>query len=327
MIKLVTIYGGHGFVGRYIARRMAKEGWRVRVATRRPNEALFVRTYGTVGQVEPIFCNIRSDESVRAAMEGADAVVNCVGILNELGRNTFEEVHHRGAERIARLASVCGVERMVHLSAIGADEASESNYSRTKALGEAAVQKHFLSAMILRPSVIFGPEDRFFNKFAGMAVASPVLPLVGGKTRFQPVYVEDVAKAAVMGLTGKAGGGIYELGGPEIRTLRELVQDVLKEIRRRRLVLNLPFWMGSAMAGVLDTVQAVSFGLVENTVLTRDQVRSLRHDNVVAEGARGLPDLGITPVAPEVIMPSYLWRYRPSGQYAEIKESAKKLKV
>jgi uncharacterized protein YbjT (DUF2867 family) len=209
MSKLVTIYGGSGFVGRYIARRMAQEGWRVRIAVRRPNEAMQVKTYGVVGQVEPVLCNIRDDASVRAAMRGADAVVNCVGILNENGKNKFVAVQGNGAERVARLAAAEGIARLVHLSAIGADSASKSVYSQTKAKGEAAVLAQFPAAVILRPSVVFGPEDGFFNRFAAMARMGPILPLVGAQTRFQPVYVDDVAQAAVKGILGTASAGTY----------------------------------------------------------------------------------------------------------------------
>ena len=208
MSRLVTIYGGSGFVGRYIARRLAREGWRVRVAVRRPNEAVFVRPYGVVGQVEPVFCNIRDDVSVAQVMAGADAVVNCVGILNESGANGFDAVQAEGAARIARLSAEQGVARLVHLSALGADADSASDYARTKAEGEAAVQEHRPDAVILRPSIIFGPEDQFFNRFAGMTRMGPVLPLVGADTRFQPVYVDDVAQAAVKGVTGAAAPGV-----------------------------------------------------------------------------------------------------------------------
>ena len=206
MTKLVTIFGGSGFVGRYIARRLAKEGWRIRVAVRNPNEAMFVRPYGSVGQVEPVFCNVRDDASVASVLNGADAVVNCVGVLTEAGKNTFTAVQADGAERIARMAAAAGVARMVHISAIGADAASESEYSRTKAAGEAGVLAHMPNAMILRPSVIFGNEDEFFNRFAAMAGMGPILPIVGADSRFQPVYVDDVAAAAVMGVEGKAVG-------------------------------------------------------------------------------------------------------------------------
>lgn len=326
MSKLVTIYGGSGFVGRYIALRMAKAGWRVRVAVRRPNEALYVKPYGVVGQVEPILCNIRDDASVRAALQGADAVVNCVGILNNRGRNKFDAVQHEGAERIARIAAVEGVKRMVHLSAIGADTESDSDYARSKGLGEASVMTYFPNATILRPSVIFGIEDKFFNKFAGMTSFSMVLPLVGGDTKFQPVYVDDVAAAVEASVVGDASAGVYELGGPEVQTLKELVQFMLSEIKRRRLVLNLPFFVGRIMGFGFDMMHTMSMGLIPNNILTRDQVRMLHHDNVVSEGARGLSDLGIKPTPFEAVAPDYLWRFRPSGEFASIKESAKKLR-
>ena len=323
MTRLVTIFGGSGFVGRYIARRMAQEGWRVRVAVRRPNEAIFVRPYGVVGQVEPVFCNIRDDDSVRAVTRGADAVVNCVGVLNEIGANKFAAVQAEGA---ARIAAEQGVEQMVHISSIGADRNSPSRYAQTKAAGEEGVLAHFPRAVILRPSVIFGQEDGFFNRFAGMAQATPILPLVGGNTRFQPVYVDDIARAAVMGIKGEAEPGIYELGGPEVATLRDLIGRMLRLIRRRRIVVNLPFFIGSIIGGVLDFLQIISMRLFTNSVLTRDQVQSLRRDNVVADGARGFAELGIEPLPMEAVIGDYLWRYRPSGQYAAIKDSAQNLR-
>ena len=325
MSKLVTIFGGSGFVGRYIARRMAKEGWRVRVACRHPNQALFVRSYGAVGQVEPVFCNIRDDASVRAALAGAQAAVNCVGTFNRGGANNFEAVQTAGAARIARLAAEGGLSAMVHISSLGADANAISDYSRSKGEGEAAVLAAFPTAMILRPSVIFGNEDGFFNRFAAMAKLGPILPLVGGNTKFQPVSVEDVAAAAVKGVTGGASG-VYELGGPDVDTLRGLIQSMLAVIQRRRLVINLPFWVGTTMATVLSGVSALTLGLFQNTILTGDQVKSLRVDNVVAPGAKTLADLGITATSFAGVIPEYLWRYRPSGQYAAIKESAKNLR-
>lgn len=323
--KLVTIYGGSGFVGRYITQRLAKSGWRVRVAVRRPNEAIFVRTYGVVGQVEPVFCNIRDDDSVRAVMVGADAVVNCVGTFDRRGKNSFDAIQHKGAERIARIAAEQGVERLVHVSAIGADPDGDSLYARSKGLGERAVLAAFPDAVILRPSVIFGPEDKFFNRFAGMAVMSPILPVVGAETRFQPVYVDDVAAVADMGVEGRAAPGIYELGGPDVNTFRELMQQMLQVIRRRRLIVNIPFWMASVMAGVMELIQTVSLGLIRAPI-TRDQVKSLRHDNVVSEGAPGFADLGIEPISLEAVLPEYLWRFRPDGQYKAIEESASNLR-
>lgn len=326
MNKLVTIYGGSGFVGRYIARRMAKEGWRVRVAVRRPNDALFVKPYGVVGQVEPVACNIRDDASVRAVMKGADAVVNCVGILNGVGKNSFDAVQAEGAGRIARIAAEEGVAHLVHLSAIGADERSASVYQQTKAAGEKAVLAAFPSAVILRPSIIFGNEDGFFNRFAAMTRFGPVLPVVGAGTKFQPVYVDDVAQAAVKGATGEAAPGIYELGGPDVATFRDLMRQMLAVVRRRRMVVNVPFFVASVMGGAFDLLQAVTLGLFKNGMITRDQVRNLKSDNVVSAGAKGLADLGIVPTAMGPVLPEYLWRYRPSGQYAAIKESAKNLR-
>lgn len=326
MSKLVTIYGGSGFVGRYIARRMAKDGWRVRVAVRRPNEAMFVRPYGTPGQVEPILCNIRDDASVRAAMQGADVVVNCVGILEESGKNSFEAVQKDGAARVARIAAESGVARMVHISALGADAASSSEYARTKAAGEAAVLDHMPDAMILRPSIIFGAEDEFFNRFAQMAAISPILPVVGAATKFQPVYVEDVAHAAAMGAEGAAAGGIFELGGPDVEDFRTLMQRMCEVIRRRRVIVNLPFWMAGLMASVFGVVQKLSLGIVKAPV-TSDQVRNLRVDNVVSGGEKTFADLGMTPANMGAILPEYLWRFRPSGQYSAIKESAKNLRI
>lgn len=323
---LVTIYGGSGFVGRYIARRMAKAGWRVRVAVRRPNEAIFVRPYGVPGQVEPVLCNIRDDASVRAAARGADAVVNCVGILNAMGKQTFAAVQGEGAGRVARIAAELGVPRLVHLSAIGADAEGDSDYARTKGAGEAAVLEAYPTAVILRPSVIFGTEDEFFNRFAGLARLFWILPLPGADTLFQPVHVEDVAQAAVLGATGKAAPGVYELGGPEVASLRDLIVMMLAMIRRRRLVVGVPFWAARIMAFGFDMLQTVTLGLYENGMLTRDQVKSLAHDNIVAPGARGLADLGIRPTAMEAILPEYLWRFRPTGQYDAIKESAKNLR-
>ena len=326
MSKLVTIYGGSGFVGRYIARRMAKEGWRVRVAVRRPNEALFVKPYGAVGQVEPVFCNIRDDASVAMAMQGADAVVNCVGILSEKGKNKFEAVQTVGAARIARLATAEGVQNLVHVSAIGADINSASTYSQTKADGETAILENFPSAVILRPSVIFGAEDEFFNRFADMSTKSPVIPLVGAETRFQPVYVDDVAQAAVAGILGQAAPGVYELGGPEIGTFKHFIGKMLSVVQRRKLILALPAFVGRFMGWSFDMLEKLTLGLFSNTVITRDQVRNLGKDNVVSEGAKSFADLGIDPVTIDAVLPDYLWCFRPSGQYAAIKASAKNLR-
>lgn len=326
MARLVTIYGGSGFVGRQIARRMAAAGWRVRVAVRRPNEAGIVRTYGAVGQVEPVPCNVRDDLSVAAAMAGADAVVNCVGILVREGRNNFDAIHDEAAGRISRLSAEAGVARLVHLSAIGADPQASSRYAASKGRGEAAVLSHRPDAVILRPSVIFGPDDGFFNKLGSMMRLGPVLPLPGAGAQIQPVYVEDVARAAEMGATGEAAPGIYELGGPDVMTMREAAQLVARVTGRRRAVMGVPGFVGALMGFGLDAVQWISGGLLTNRVLTRDQARLLRAPNRVTGSVGSLADLGITPVSAAAIVPQYLWRFRPSGQYDAIKASAKNLR-
>ena len=326
MSKLVTILGGSGFVGRYIARAMAKEGWRVRVACRRPNEALFVKPYGTPGQVEPVACNIRDDSSVRSVIRGADAVVNCVGTFDRGGKNNFHAVQAEAPGRIARIAQAEGVHALVHVSAIGADQSSPSIYGRTKADGEAAVMAAFPGAVILRPSVIFGTEDGFFNRFGAMAAMAPILPVAKAGTKFQPVHVNDVAQAAVAGVLGRAAPGVYELGGPEVASFRDLMQKMLGVIQRRRLVLNVPTPIMKITAFGFDMVEAVTLGLIKNKMITRDQLLSLGVDNVVADGAKGLSDLGISPTSMDAVLPEYLWRFRASGQYAAIKDSAKNLK-
>jgi uncharacterized protein YbjT (DUF2867 family) len=318
MNNLVTVFGGSGFVGRYIVQRLAKKGIRVRVATRRPNEAIFLKTYGVVGQIEPVLCNIRDEDSVRSVMLGADAVINCVGILESNGKNKFNSVQNLGADRVSRIASELGVSRMVHVSAIGADINSRSEYARTKALGEESVLKNFPLAIILRPSIIFGVEDDFFNRFGAMARLSPVLPIVGGKTRFQPVYVDDVAQAVVLGAVSNIDAGIYELGGPAVASFSELMERMLKEIMRRSLVINLPFWLGAMMGTSFDIIKAVSLGLIKGPI-TKDQVINLQKDNIVSGDLRTFKDLGIIPTSLEIILSTYLWKFRPSGQFSELK--------
>ena len=291
-VPIVTIFGGSGFIGRYVTQRMARAGWRVRVAVRRPDEAYFVRPYGVVGQVEPIQANIRDEDSTRHAIRGATAVVNCVGILAESGKQSFEAVIAEGAGRIARLAAAEGVARLVQVSAIGADREGASAYARAKAAGEAEVQAAFPAAVILRPSVVFGTEDEFFNRFAAMARMTPVLPLVGADTKFQPVYVDDVAEAAVAAATTDVAAGVYELGGPEVLTFRALTVRMLGIIRRRRVILSLPFGLAALQAGVFDLAQRLTRGLFTNTILTRDQVKLLERDNVVAPQGEGFAELG-----------------------------------
>ncbi|MAS43731.1 MAG: complex I NDUFA9 subunit family protein [Rhodobacteraceae bacterium] len=323
---LVTIFGASGFVGRHIAQRMARRGWRIRAAVRRPNEALFLKPYGDVGQVEPIQANIRDDASVARAVAGADVVINCIGIMAQAGAQTFDSVQAEGAARVAKAAAAAGVSRLVHVSALGADADSASAYARAKAAGEAAILDAFPSASILRPSVIFGPEDEFFNRFAGMAKMGPVLPITGGGAKFQPVYVGDVADAAAKLAAGEAAPGLYELGGPEVATLRDLIGKMLKIIRRRRLVVDMPAGLARIPAKLLGVAQMLTGGLFVNDLLTEDQIALLASDNVVSDGARGLSDLGIAPTAMEAVIETYLYAHRPQGQYSRLTESARNLR-
>ncbi len=311
---LITIYGGSGFIGRHVVRALAKTGARMRIAVRRPDLAGHLQPLGGVGQIIPVQANVRFPDSLAAPAEGADAVLNLVGILVPRGRQTFSSVQDEGARHVAEAARAAGARAFVQMSAIGADAHSPAAYARTKAAGEAAVTAVFPGAVILRPSIVFGPEDDFFNRFAALARIAPALPLIGGgKTRFQPVFVGDVAKAVVAGLTGKAEGSVpYELGGPEILTMKEVMERVLAYTMRRRLLVTLPFWLAKIQASFLQ--------LLPNPPLTLDQVRMLATDNVVSEAAkragRTLQGLGIEPVAVEVVVPDYLERFRPRGQFS-----------
>ena len=309
MMKLVTVFGGSGFVGRYTVRALVRAGHRVRVAVRNPHLANFLLPAGHVGQIQIVRCDVGQDEPVARALKGADGAVNLVGILYESGRQKFQRLHNEAAERIAEALRTEGAGTMVHVSAIGADPNSAALYARTKAEGEARVRKAFPSATILRPSVVFGPEDQFFNRFAGLARISPALPLIGGgHTRFQPVYVCDVAAAIERAVNDPViAGRTYELGGPRIYTFRELMQLVLAETNRRRFLVPVPWSIAMLKAAFL--------GLMPKPMLTRDQVRLLRRDNVVSPGALTLADLGIEPETAEAIIPTYLWRFRREGQF------------
>ena len=322
--RIVTVFGGSGFIGRHLVRALARDGWRVRVATRRPDLAFHLQPLGRVGQINAVQANVRYPDSLAAALRGADAAVNLVGILAPWGKQTFDAVHARGAVAVAKAVAEAGIGNFVHLSAIGADARSKSAYARTKAEGEAAVLSALPSATILRPSVVFGPEDQFFNRFAAMARLMPALPLIGGgKTKMQPVYVSDVAEAGAR-LLRVAGqpGAIYELGGPAVRTMRELLEYVLATIRRRRLLAPLPFAVAAPLGAMTSTVDKLLFGLLpEEFIFTADQVELLKHDNVVSEKAvsegRTLGGLGIAPELIEAIVPTYLYRFRKNGQYAD----------
>jgi uncharacterized protein YbjT (DUF2867 family) len=305
----VAVLGGSGFIGRYIVRRLAERGALIAVGCRNAEAAKFLKPFGNVGQIATVNIGIGSAELLPVFLAGNAALVNCVGILRESGRQTFDLLHHTGPARLARFARDAGIERLVHFSAIGADSRSTSAYARTKAAGERAVRDAFPTATILRPSVVFGPEDQFFNRFATMALCSPALPLIGGgETRFQPVYVDDVANAAVACLDDPATAGrTYELGGPRIYSLRELLELLLAEIRRRRHLVDLPFGAAGALARLMS--------LLPSAPLTPDQVELLKSDNIVAPGALGLANLGIAPTAVEALLPTYLERFRRGGWY------------
>lgn len=307
---VVTVFGGSGFIGRHLVRRLAQRGWTIRVAVRHPSSAHFLKPLGDVGQIVPVRAPLQDEVAVHQAVAGARAVVNLVGVLAESGAQTFTAVHARGASLVATAAAEAGVERLVHNSAIGADRHAAAQYARTKGAGEAAVRTGFPGATILRPSIVFGPEDSFFNRFAAMARLSPALPLIGGgKTRFQPVYVGDVAEAIARCLDQlDCAGKIYELGGPKIYTFKELMELMLREIGRKRFLVPIPFGLAEVQGAILQHLP--------DPPLTRDQVLMLRRDNVVAPGAPGFAEIGITPTALEVIVPTYLQRYRRGGRFS-----------
>lgn len=313
--ELITVFGGSGFIGRYAVRALVKAGYRVRVATRLPHTAIDLKPMGTVGQIQLVQANIRNTASIARAVEGASAVINLTGILAQSGRQTFRSVQEQGAARIAEAAKEAGITRMVHVSAIGADETSASAYARTKAAGEKAVMEAIPTATVLRPSIVFGAEDSFFNRFAQMALYSPVLPLIGGgKTQFQPVWAGDVGAAILAALESPAAQGkTYELGGPAQYSFAELMAYITATIQRPRLLVPLP-WLAAHVIGLAGEIAgALPFVPV---VLTRDQVTLLKTDNVVSGDMPGLGDLGISPASVEAIVPAYLYRFRKGGQFA-----------
>ena len=320
MKGLVTIFGGSGFVGSQIVRALAKRGARIRVAVRNTGRGYRLRMLGDVGQIEIVQANIRDEASIAWALEGAEACVNAVAVLYESGRQRFDSLHVEGAQSVARVAAAAGARRFVQISALGASADATSAYSRSKAAGEAAVREQIAGATIMRPSVIFGPDDAFFNRFASMATMSPALPLIGGgSTRFQPVFVGDVAGAIVAALNDEhTAGRTYELGGPSIYTFRELMQLMLKEIGRKRMLVPIPFAAAKVLGGAGDLLAAAGLP----PPITADQVESLRTDNVVGPGALGLADLGLTATPLHTIIPTYLYRYRKGGQYAEMSAAA-----
>ncbi len=309
---LVTVFGGSGFLGRHVVRALANRQYRIRVAVRRPELCGHLRPMGRVGQIHAVQANLRYPQSIAAAVRDADVVVNLVGILFERGRQRFDAVQTNGAEAVALAAKAVDA-RLVHVSAIGADENSPSHYARSKAEGERRVLAAEPAATVMRPSIIFGPEDDFFNRFAGLACLSPLLPLPGGgHTRFQPAFAGDVAEAIAMGVDGSTKPGtIYELGGPDVRTFKDVMEFILATIERRRLLVPVPF--------ALMKLQAAFLQFLPKPPITPDQVELLKHDNVVSDDARGdsrtLEGLGIVPESMAAVVPSYLWRFRKTGQF------------
>ncbi|MEM7750655.1 MAG: complex I NDUFA9 subunit family protein [Pseudomonadota bacterium] len=314
---LATVFGGSGFVGRHAVRELAHNGYRVRAAVRRPDLAGHLQPMGAVGQIHAIQANVRYPDSLQAAVAGADVAINLVAVLASTGRQTFDALHVKGARAVAKAAKEAGVGRFIHVSAIGADPKSASNYARTKGLGDQAVLEEFPEAIILRPSIVFGPEDEFFNRFAAMAQTAPFLPLIsGGRTKFQPIYVGDLAEA-IFNVANGAGvpGTIYELGGPETLTFRQLLEQVRQWSGRKPGFINLPAPLAKLMAVLTKPLPNAL------RPLTVDQVRMLQIDNVVSQAAieerRTLKELGVTnPQSAGVIVPSYLERFRPNGQYS-----------
>ncbi len=309
--EVVTVFGGSGFIGRHLIRRLAKSGAIVRVVSRHPNQANFLKTAGSVGQIVPMAADVTDDQSVARAIQGSDTVINLIGALYETAPWSFQTVHVDAPARIARIAAANGVRKLVHVSAIGAGSRSASAYARSKAAGEQAVLQAFPSATIIRPSIVFGPEDAFFNKFASMAQIAPALPLIGGNTKFQPVYVGDLADAITAAVhQDSAAGKTFELGGPRVYTFRELMELMLHEIRRKhRLLVPVPFNIAEKLGAFFEKIPLIA------PLLTRDQVELLKTDNVASPSAPGFKDLGMTELAScEVILPTYLSRFIVGGR-------------
>lgn len=312
--KKACVFGGTGFIGRQIVRKLAREGYIIKVATRFPESAFFLKTAGDVGQIVPVACDYRDEASVESAVRGCDVVVNCIGILAERGKSTFEKIHVDLAARIAKACKDQNVQRFIHISALGCD-VSRSRYGKSKKRGEDAVRQNFAEATILRPGVVFGPEDDFFNMFARLSIILPVLPLIGGgKTKMQPVYVGDVADAAIAAsLCPDAPGRTFELGGPAVLTFKEIYLRLAQETGRKPCLISVPWGLAK--------VQGFILGLLPGPLLTADQVESLKMDSIVSPQAKGLADLGVTATTMDVVLPSYLARYRPGGRFGDKKRA------
>ena len=318
----VTIFGGTGFLGRYIVNRLSKLGYIINIVTRTPNEAIYLKTSGNVSQVkltEGSFSNLNNFTSL---FKTSDIIINCVGILNEEGDQTFKKLHSDIPEKLAILAKKSGVKKFIHISSIGANPKSDSKYSKSKGIAEVKILKAFPEAIIFRPSIVFGSEDQFFNLFSQISCISPILPIVGGKTKFQPVYVDDIAKMVVGVLqieapNTKKNNRIYELGGPEIISFRSLMVKMLSVIYRKKLIINLPFWLAKAMCPLILILNKLTFKKIP-LLITEDSVKQLKYDNIVSEEYMSFEDLDIKPKSLDLILPSYLKRYRPRGNFSDL---------
>ena len=319
--KKVTVFGGTGFLGRYIVQRLARQGWMINVVTRNPSEALFLKTAGYIGQINLVQGDFINFENLKSILKDSNVLINCVGILNESANQKFKFLHSDAPAKLAHYATELGIDKFINISSIGADESSNSEYAKTKGLGEIRIRQAFPDAIILRSSVIFGAEDKFFNLFSSIATLSPVIPVVGGKTLFQPVYVDDIAFAIEKilmdpKLTHK-NGVTYELGGPEVFCFRDLMQKMLSTIKRRRFILEIPFWIANIMCPLVYVANKLSINTIP-LLITTDQIKQLKKNNIVSEKELGFGDLEIFPRVIDAILPTYLNRYRPKGQFCDL---------
>ena len=319
---IVTIFGGTGFLGRYIVSRLAKLGYIINVVTRFPNEANFLKTSGNVGQINLVKGSFRDLSGVSSLLNGTEIVINCVGILNEGRNQKFKQIHTDAPEKIAILAKNSGVKKFIHISSIGADEKSDSKYSKSKGIGEIKILAAFTDAIILRPSIVFGSEDQFFNLFSQISCISPILPIVGGDTKFQPVYVDDIAKLVekivkIEKSNSEKNNSIYELGGPDIMSFHSLMLKMLTFIYRKRLIVNLPFWFAKFMCPMIFILHKLSLNKIP-LLITADSIKQLKNDNIVSKKFLGFEDFGIKPKSMDLILPSYLKHYRPRGNFSDL---------
>ena len=319
---IITIFGGTGFLGRYIVNRLAKSGYIINVVTRFPNEAIFLKTSGNVGQISFVKGSFNNLSKLTSLLSSSEIVINCVGILNEEKNNKFRQIHSDAPEKLAILAKDTGVKKFIHISSIGADQKSDSNYAKSKGIGETKIINAFPDAIILRPSIVFGSEDQFFNLFSQISCISPILPIVGGDTKFQPVYVGDIAKLVekiikIEKSSSEKNNSIYELGGPDIMSFHSLMLKMLKFIYRKRLIVNLPFWFANLMSPMILILHKLSFKKIP-LLITEDSIKQLKNDNIVSKKYLGFEDFGIKPKSMDLILPSYLKHYRPRGNFSDL---------